>query len=312
PHKFENVTEAIMKIRENEKPVNDQYIAPFIIVENGEPIGKISDNDSVIWYNFRADRAIEAAKAFELDDFPYFDRGERPNVYFAGMSEYDADNHIPSGFLVSPVSITNTLADLLDANHMHQYAISETVKYGHITYYFDGNRKLSGDLHTYVEIKSDEDTSRFVLEPWMKSAEITEALVGAIKSGKYQFVRVNYPNGDMVGHFGQLEPGIEAVLAVDMALKQVFAAVDEMGGVAVVTADHGNVEELVYEENGLPKTSHTTSPVLFAIYDNTENASRYEMVYGDFGLANVAATIAVLMGLTPNEKWEQSMIREKE
>jgi 2,3-bisphosphoglycerate-independent phosphoglycerate mutase len=312
PYQFENATDAVLSIREKEKTENDQYLAPFVIVENGQPVGKIESGDSVIWYNFRADRAIEGTKAFLLDDFPYFNRGERPEVYFAGMSEYDADNHLPANVLVQPVSITNTLADLLDANHMHQYAISETVKYGHITYYFDGNKKLSGDLHTYVEIQSDEDTSSYVNEPWMKSAEITNNLVTAIKSGKYQFVRVNYPNGDMIGHFGQMEPGIQAVEALDTALKQVLAAVDEVGGVAIITADHGNVEELVYEETGLPKTSHTTSPVPFVIYDNTENAKRYDMKEGDFGLANTAATIAMLLGLPPSEKWEQSMIEEKE
>lgn len=319
PYKFDNATEAILTIRSQDKPANDQYIAPFVITEKdpsgngkGQPVGKIADNDSVIFWNFRADRALEGTKAFELDDFPYFDRGFRPNVYFVGMSDYDSDNNdLPRHVLVQPPKITNTLADLLDHDHITEYAITETVKFGHMTYYFDGNSKMSGDMHTYVEVSSDEDTAKFVEQPWMKSAEITDALVDAIKSGEYKFLRVNYPNGDMVGHFGRLEPGIEAVEAVDLGIKRILEAVDATGGVALITADHGNVEELIYPDTGLPKTSHTTNPVPFIIYDNTENRQNYELLQGDFGLANIAGTIALMLGLQPDPIWQPPMIKEK-
>jgi len=312
---FENAMDAVLRLREEEKPKNDQYIPTFVITENGEPVGKIQDGDSTIFYNFRADRAVQAAKAFDFDDadFPFFDRGVRPNVYFVGMSDYDLDDdNLPKHVLVQPPELSNTLADLLDANNVPQYAITETVKFGHMTYYFDGNQRLGGDLHTYVEILSDEDTSRFNERPWMKSAEITDALVDAIKSGKYKFLRVNYPNGDMIGHFGQLQPTIMAVEAVDLALKRVLEAVNEMGGVALITADHGNAEELIYEDSGLAKTSHTSNMVPFTIYDNTENAKKYELEKGEYGLANITGTIAMMLGFTPPEKWEKPMIKEVE
>ena len=308
---FPDAFTAIDSLQAEYQPENDQYIPPFVIVdENNQPIGTIKTGDSVIFFNFRADRSIMSAQAFTYNDFPYFDRGDfRPSdIYFAGMTEYNSDTHVPAHTLLKPFNITDTLSDLLDAHHLSSYAISETVKYGHITYYFDGNHYLNNsDTRLYEEIKSDENTAGIIDRPWMKSAEITDLLVAAIKTNKYQFLRVNFPNGDMVGHFAQLEPGIIAVEAVDIALKRVLEAVDEVGGMAIITADHGNVEELE-DEQGQPKTSHTKNPVPCIFYDRSPTTSLYSVKTGDFGLANLAATIACLLGLTPSTSWQPPLI----
>ena len=183
----------------------DQDLDPFVIGENGQPVGTIEDGDSVIFYNFRGDRAIEISKTFEAGaDFDKFDRVRVPNVLYAGMLEYDGDLHIPSRYLVSPPEITNTMGEYLADAGINQYAISETQKYGHVTYFWNGNRsgKFSDELETYVEIPSD--IVPFEQRPWMKCAEITDKLIEALESGKYDCLRVNFPNGDMVGHTGSL------------------------------------------------------------------------------------------------------------
>ena len=165
--------------------------AAFVIAKDGEPVGPIDDSDSVIFFNFRGDRAIEISKAFEYDDFDKFDRVRRPRALFAGILEYDADMHIPSRYLVSPPEIVNTMGEYLVNTGITQLAISETQKYGHVTYFWNGNRsgKFSDELETYIEIPSD--CVPFEQRPWMKCAEITDRLIECIESGKY-FLRVNY------------------------------------------------------------------------------------------------------------------------
>lgn len=314
---FANATEAILTLRAETKPSSDQYLPPFVIAENGQPIGTINKNDSVICFNFRADRAIETAVAFTYHDFPHFVRQYADgsdfspnNIYFAGMSEYNSDTHVPAHTLVSPVKITGSLTELLDTAGISQYAISETVKYGHITYYFDGNSSVDAhdNLHEYVEIPSETDTSRIITRPWMKAAEITDAVLEAIKSKKHQFIRINFPNGDMVGHFGQLEPAIIAVEAVDIQLRRLLDAIDNANGMCIITADHGNIEE-IFDDEGNPKTSHTANPALCIFYDNTTNRDKYTVEKGDFGLANLAATIALLLDQTPNATWLPPIIK---
>jgi 2,3-bisphosphoglycerate-independent phosphoglycerate mutase len=305
---FNSATEAIETYRREIPGLQDQYVPPFVIVADDRPVGTIEDGDSVIYYDFRADRAIEIAMAFTYDDFPFFDRTRRPDVYFVGMTEYNSDTHVPAHTLVPPLEIKDTLSEFLATRNISQLAISETVKFGHITYYFNGNHydKFNPDLETYIEIPSD--TMPFNTRPWMKSAEITDRLIAEIATGKYRFIRVNYPNGDMVGHFGELEPTITAMEAVDIALARLIQAVDAAGGMAIITADHGNAEEEI-DANGQPKTSHTTNPVPCIFYDNTTNASQYALAPGDFGLANLASTIAILLGQQPLDAWQPPIIK---
>ena len=233
------------------------------------------------------------------------------------------DLHIPKKFLVSPPVIRNTLGELLANKGIAQLAISETQKYGHVTYFFNGNRssKFNDDLEEYIEIPSD--IVPFEQRPWMKSAEITDKLVELISENKYPFMRVNFPNGDMVGHTGVFESAVIGVESVDIALKRILPAIDAVGGMAIITADHGNAEEMFeLAKDGTPKadkdgrikakTSHTLNPVPCIFYDNTENKDKYEVVDSDsYGLANIAATIADLLGVEKPDCWESSMIKLK-
>ena len=314
---FASAREAIETLR-SETHAIDQDLPPFVIAENGEPVGTINDNDSVVFYNFRGDRAIEISRAFEEENFSKFDRKKYPKVVYAGMLEYDGDLHIPKRYLVPPPEIRNTLGEYLCKEGITQLAISETQKYGHVTYFWNGNRsgKFDDKLETYIEIPSD--IVPFEERPWMKAAEITDRLIAEMRTGKYRFVRVNFPNGDMVGHTGIFQAARIAVETVDLCLKRILSVVDELGGMAIITADHGNADEMFeLDKNGKPKmdengvikakTSHTLSKVPFIIYDNF-NGDKYTLKNGNFGLANIAATAANLLGFEAPDIWEESMI----
>ena len=318
---FATAKEAIETYRAETKVI-DQDLPPFVIAENGQPVGTVEDGDSVVFFNFRGDRAIEISKTFEAGaDFDKFDRVRAPKVTYAGMLEYDGDLHIPSRYLVNPPEITNTMGEYLADTGVAQYAISETQKYGHVTYFWNGNKsgKFSDELETYVEIPSD--IVPFEQRPWMQCALITDALIDALKSGKYPCLRVNFPNGDMVGHTGSLAATICSLEALDLQLGRILSVVDELHGVALITADHGNADEMaeVDKKTGAPKlnkdgsykakTSHTLNPVPLVIYDNFY-ADSYTVKEdkGTFGLSNVAATAVNLLGYKAPEMWDESVI----
>ena len=342
PRQFSSATEAIKTLRAEQPGIQDQHLPAFVIVDNVvgrsplasraikaksssaevagrvKPIGRIMNGDAVIYYDFRADRAVEIAEAFTAARFDKFDRtgGSKtvkdpdnnlgPYIYFAGLAEYDADRHIPKHVLVPPVTIDTPLNTFLGQQDINQLAISETVKFGHITYYFNGNsyRKAPGEKH--IEIPSDSQP--FNTRPWMKSAEITDVALENLD--KHKFVRINFPGGDMVGHFAELEPTIVALEAIDIQLARLAKRVDALGGVMVITADHGNAEELL-DRGGTAKTAHTTNPVPCIFYDNTKNAKLYHAAkLKDPGLANIAATIATLLGQANNypASWQKPLI----
>ena len=318
---FASAKEAIETYRAETKAI-DQDLPPFVIAENGQPVGTVEDGDSVVFFNFRGDRALEISKTFEAGaDFDKFDRVRAPKVAYAGMLEYDGDLHIPSRYLVNPPEITNTMGEYLADTGVAQYAISETQKYGHVTYFWNGNKsgKFSEELETYVEIPSD--IVPFEQRPWMQCALITDALIDALKSGKYPCLRVNFPNGDMVGHTGSLAATICSLEALDLQLGRILSVVDELHGVALITADHGNADEMAEldKKTGAPKlnkdgsykakTSHTLNPVPLVIYDNFY-ADSYTVKEdkGTFGLSNVAATAENLLGYAAPEMWDESVI----
>ncbi len=319
---FASAAEAVETYR-NELHVIDQDLPAFVIAKDGKPVGAIEDGDSVVFFNFRGDRSIEISKAFDNADFDKFDRVRYPKVVYAGMLEYDGDLHIPSKFLVNPPEISNTMSEYMANTGIPVLAISETQKYGHVTYFWNGNRsgKFSEELETYIEIPSD--VIPFEQRPWMKCAEITDALIECLESGKYQYLRVNFPNGDMVGHTGSLAATRCSVEALDIQLGRILAVVDKLGGVALITADHGNADEM-YEtdKKGQPKadkngnykakTSHTLNPVPCIIYDNFY-ADKYTVKKdeGNFGLSNVAATMVNLMGYEAPAMWDESIIEVK-
>ena len=305
---FASAAEAIETYRAENEGVIDQDLPAFVIADNGEPVGRITDGDAVILFNFRGDRAIEISMAFDDEDFTAFDRGARPDVIYAGMLQYDGDLELPKNYLVNPPEIKDTLSELLVAHGLNQYAVSETQKYGHVTYFWNGNRsgKTSEELETFEEIPSDKVS--FDERPWMKSAEVTDAMIAALKSGKYDFLRCNYPNGDMVGHTGSYDAALIAVESVDIGLARLIKAVDEAGAILLVTADHGNADEML-EKNKKGelqvRTAHSLNPVPFIIYDTQ---AEHKIIDGEYGLANVAPTIAKLLGLTPPASWQPSMI----
>ena len=314
---FSSAREAIETYRQ-ELNVIDQDLPAFVIAENGNPVGKISDNDSVIFFNFRGDRAIEISRAFDEADLDKFDRKMHPKVIYAGMLEYDGDLHIPNRYLVAPPEIKNTMGEHLVNAGVSQLAISETQKYGHVTYFWNGNRsgKFSDELETYIEVPSD--VIPFEERPWMKAAEITDRMIKELKTGKYRFARVNYANGDMVGHTGNFQAARVAVESVDLSLRRLLSVIDELGGVAIITADHGNADEMFeLDKNGKPsmnkngsikaKTSHTLNKVPFIIYDNVKS-NAYKLKEGEFGLANIAATAVNLLGYEAPNMWEESII----
>jgi len=285
----------------------DQDLPAFVVARDGRPVAKINNGDSVILFNFRGDRAQEISLAFDRKDFDKFDRGDYTGVQFAGMLQYDGDLNIPENYLVQPPVITNTLTEVMVAAGINEYAVSETQKYGHVTYFWNGNRsgKVCEALETYEEIPSD--VIPFEQAPAMKSREITEKMVQAMAEGKYQFLRCNFPNGDMVGHTGVMDAVVYAMECVDNGLKAILEAADKYGYTVLITADHGNADQMTETKKGKTsvRTAHSLNPVPFIIYDKDHD---WHIRDGVYGLANVAPTVVKMMGLTAPACWEDSMI----
>ncbi len=303
---FPNTTAAIETYRA-EVGCIDQDLPPFVIADGETPVGKIANGDSVVLFNFRGDRAQEISLAFDQKEFSHFDRGDYTGVLFAGMLQYDGDLNIPENYLVQPPVITNTLTETLCAAGVREFAVSETQKFGHVTYFWNGNRsnKVSEELETYLEIPSD--VIPFDQAPAMKAVEVTDALVEAMKSQKYDFLRCNYPNGDMVGHTGSMDAVVTAMEYVDAGLGRVLECAKELGYTVCVTADHGNADQMLEMNKGkeVARTAHSLNPVPFIIWDQD---TTYTMKEGDFGLANVAPTVVKMMGLEAPACWEESVI----
>lgn len=306
---FASCKEAIEAYRSDAPDIIDQDLPAFVIHENGKPAGTINDGDSVVLFNFRGDRAIEISLAFDKEDFTEFDRERSPKVFYAGMLQYDGDLQIPERFLVSPPDIRNTLTEHLIKHGIKEFACSETQKFGHVTYFWNGNKndKFSKELEVYKEIPSDRVS--FDERPWMKAAEITDEVIEAIKSGEYGFIRANFPNGDMVGHTGNFNAAVIAVEAVDLCLARIASAAKECGAVLIITADHGNSDEMLEKtKTGAvsPKTAHTLNPVPFMIINAGKDLT---LSNGEFGLSNVAATVCALLNIDYPEVWDKPIVR---
>lgn len=318
---FSSAEEAIKTYRKENPGTIDQDLPPFVITDQSGPVGPIRDGDSVIFFNYRGDRAIEISRAFEEEDFDKFERKPNPNVAYAGMMEYDTELHIPGNYLVEPPCIERTMGEILSERGISQMAISETQKFGHTTYFWNGNRsgKFNQELEEYVEIPSD--IVPFEQRPWMKAAEITDRLIDAIGSGRFDMIRTNFPNGDMVGHTGIYQATLVAVETVDLCLGRLIPAIKKAGGIMLITADHGNAEEM-YEmdkktgkakcnASGQPKgkTAHTLNPVRFIVFDPSGNQSiRINPDIKNPGLTNIAATCFQLLGLEPPDFYDPPLL----
>ena len=323
---FSSAKAAIEAYRAEQPNVIDQDIHEFVIVgADKKPVGTIEDGDSVVYFNFRGDRALEITAAFENAEFGHFDRVRRPKVEYAGMMEYDGDAHVPKQYIVEPPSIERTMGEYLVASKVKLLAISETQKYGHVTYFFNGNRqgKFSEAYEDYVEVPSD--VVPFEQRPWMKCAEITDKVLEAIESGKYAFIRLNYPNGDMVGHTGVYQAVVAGVEGMDLQLGRLRRAIEKSGGIMIITADHGNSDDMFEHDkktgavlkkgDGTPraKTSHSLNPVPCVVFD-PEYKGEYEIELRseangkDLGISSLAATCIELLGYKAPADYDPSVL----
>ncbi len=322
---FASARQAIETFRKEKPGVLDQDLPAFVIANDDKPIGTINDGDSVVFFNYRGDRAIEISRAFEEgEEFQEFERGARPDVFYAGMMRYDGDLNIPEKFLVAPPQIDRTMAEYLARAGVRMLALSETQKYGHVTYFFNGNRsgKFDERLEEYVEIPSDRVA--FEERPWMKSAEITDYIVDAIAKGEHRFIRLNYPNGDMVGHTGVIEAAEIAVESVDLAVGRLMKAVEASRGVLIVSADHGNSDDMLehdgktgkvkYDDQGRPKskTSHSLNPVPVHVYDPSGRMGLRLGSHQNLGISSLAATCMVCLGYEPPDDYTPSVVEPGE
>ncbi len=310
---FKSAGQAIATYYSEDPQITDQYLPSFVVVENGNPVGTINDGDSVVLFNFRGDRAIELSRAFEEEQFDKFDRERKPQVVFAGMMQYDGDLHIPHHFLVNPPAIDRPMSQYVCALGIKTFAISETQKFGHVTYFWNGNNSgyVCADLEKYIEIPSDK--IRFDQAPRMKADEITAETIKILNSGQFKFGRLNYPNGDMVGHTGIPAAIIASVEAVDEGLSQLVKTVNDLKGISVILADHGNADEMYTVKNGkkVVSTAHSLNPVPFIIVDSGYKGE-YEIAdLKERGLANVASTLFNLLGYEKPKDYAPSLIRFK-
>ena len=318
---FASATAAVNDLRCKHPGTIDQDLPEFVIAENGQPIGTIEDGDSVVFYNFRGDRAIEITRAFVEPEFSRFERVRAPRVTYAGMLQYDGDLQLPKRFLVTPPAIRDTSGEWFSKAGLTQFACSETQKFGHVTYFWNGNRSNKFDGETWQEVPSD--VVPFEQRPWMKSAEITDAMIAALQSGQYKLLRCNFANGDMVGHTGNFRAATMAVEAVDLALARLLPAIEAAGGVALITADHGNADEM-YELDKKTKqpslntdgsykakTAHTLNPVPLILFDKVTGGKLGLKQTATAGLSNIAATVANLAGLEKHAKWDESLLLVK-
>jgi 2,3-bisphosphoglycerate-independent phosphoglycerate mutase len=322
---FANAAEAVEVLRSENPGVIDQDLPPFVIIgSDGLPVGPVSDGDSVVFFNFRGDRAIEISRAFTESDFDVFERKPNPEALYAGMMEYDGDLKVPPLFLVSPPAISHTLSEYLVHNGVNQLAVAETQKFGHVTYFWNGNHSAPFDaaLEDWIEVPSDNVS--FDKKPEMKAREVCEEVIKDLEAKAHKFIRVNFANGDMVGHTGSIEAAVQAMEVVDECIGRIEAAVREAGATMVVTADHGNLEMMwevdrrtamiKLDGDGKPvvKTSHTLSPVPWCLIGADADRFEANTSVEDPGLANIAAALLTLLGFIAPSDYLPSLVKRIE
>ncbi len=309
---FRSAEEAVRTYYEEDPSATDQYLDSFVVVDGeGRPVGPVRDGDAVVFFNFRGDRAIEISEAFTRETFTGFERGPLPDVFYAGMTQYDGDTGLPPQFLVQPPVIERTVSQYLCAEGVRMFAISETQKFGHVTYFWNGNRSgyIDPALETYVEIPSDRIP--FDQAPRMKADEIVARTIAMLREGVYRFGRLNFANGDMVGHTGVMEAAVEAAETVDECVGELLTVVRALDGIAAITADHGNLDVMFTrnaEGEKVIRTAHTLNPVPFAIYDPLYRGEYRMAALERPGLSNVAATLLNLLGFARPHDYDPSLI----
>ena len=284
--------------------LTDEFILPTVMVDtSGSPVGTIKDEDGVLFFNFRADRARELMRALTLPDFSQFDRKKVPSLsIFSTMKLYDEKMPLPAAF--HSVKLTNILCEVVSRAGLKQFRIAETEKYAHVTYFFNGGEEKLFPGEDRFLIPSPKEVATYDLKPEMSAYQVTEELENRIRSGEYGFILVNYANPDMVGHTGVLSAGIKAVEVIDECLGRVLSAVRDVNGVACITSDHGDVEQMIEYDTGNPHTAHTTNLVPFIV---TKKGIQLRPGTGIF--ADIAPTILDLMGIEkPAEMTGKSLL----
>jgi len=309
---FRSAREAVEVLRRENPGVIDQDLPEFLLADaEGRPVGPIEDGDSVVFFNFRGDRAIEISRAFTEANLTEFDRKRVPDVLYAGMMEYDGDLKIPPLYLVNPPAISRTVSEYLVHNGVSQLATAETQKFGHVTYFWNGNNseKFDAEFESWVEVPSDDVP--YDREPQMKAREVCTVVADDLRTRGHRFIRVNFANGDMVGHTGSLPAAIRAMEVVDECVGRLVDEVRRSGATMVVTADHGNLDmmwevdgktgEVKRDAAGEPvlKTSHTLSPVPWCLVGAEAERFQANAAVHEPGLGNIAATLLLLLGFQP-------------
>ncbi len=299
-NRAENPVEAIEK--SYEKEVTDEFVVPTVIVKDGEPVGTVKDGDSVIFFNFRPDRAREITRAFCADEFDGFSREKRIHTTYVCFTEYDVT--IPNKSVAFPkTKLNNTLGEYLAKCGLTQARIAETEKYAHVTFFFNGGVEAPNEGEERILVHSPK-VATYDLQPEMSAPEVCDKLVEAIQSLKYDVIIINFANPDMVGHTGVESAAIKAVETVDACVGRAVAALKEVDGQMFLCADHGNAEQLIDEATGAPFTAHTTNPVPFILI----NREGYGLREGGC-LADIAPTLLELMGLPkPEEMSGESLL----
>ncbi len=296
-NKAANSDEAIKKSYAD--GVNDEFVIPTVTLENS----RINDNDAIIFFNFRPDRARELTRAIMMKDFGGFDRKKvLSNIYYVCFTRYDEKFGLPIAF--KPQVLTNILGEVLDKEGIKQFRTAETEKYAHVTFFFNGGVEKPFDTETRVLVNSPK-VATYDLQPEMSAYEVADNVVKAIHSNEYPFILVNFANPDMVGHTGVLEAAQKAVEAVDECVGKIVEAVKEEGYVMLLTADHGNAECMINQETGKPHTAHTTNKVPFFVINSDKNLSLRD----DASLCDVAPTVLELLEISqPTEMTGKSII----
>ena len=302
-NRFPSIRNAIEHFRKLDPEIIDQDLPGFVIVRNGEAVAKVEDQHAFIFTNFRGDRAGEFSEAMLADNFPHFERKARPRVMFAGMTQYDQDNQIPPDFLAGTPEVDDPFGKRILELGLKQFRLTETQKFAHVTFFYNGGYRepLDISMENYHLIASDKIPS-FAEMPGMKAAEISKKAVEFIRSGEYQYGLINFANADMVGHTGDLQAAIQAVETADSALDNIVRAIDAVNGLLVITADHGNADQmLITNKSGMleKSTKHSLNPVPFLVYDPLYDGDYKLKPFGDNyenNLSHVAATNFVLLG----------------
>ncbi len=285
----------------------DEFVKPTLALENGKPVATVQDGDSVVFFNFRPDRAREITRAFCDDDFKGFDRGARKDITFVCFSDYDPT--IPNKEVAfHKVAVTNTFGEWLAANNLKQARIAETEKYAHVTFFFNGGVEEPNPGEDRVLVNSPKDVATYDLKPQMSAPEVCEKLCAAIRSDKYDVIIINFANPDMVGHTGVLEAAVKAVETVDECVGKAVEAIKEVDGAMFICADHGNAEQLIDYETGEPFTAHTTNQVPFILVNYDEAYTLRE----NGCLADIVPTLIQIMGMEqPAEMTGKSLLERK-